>query len=251
MSLAIEAPKRGSTRPASGGEAPLADTVYLRIKQAIIRGDLAPGTQITEQQIAAELEVSRTPVHQAIVRLENESWLKLLPKRGVVISTVTSEEMRAVYEVLTGLEGIAVERLASRAAGDNDPVDAEIRETALAAEVALQQSDLMGWAEADDRFHTLLVERSGNPYLATLARAVMEQSHRARLLTLHLRPPPTSSNRDHREILKAISRRDAAAAKAALEAHRRRGMAVLLPILDSLSSRRRFEPLRSPDASYG
>jgi DNA-binding GntR family transcriptional regulator len=218
----------------------LAEGVYAKIKAAIMHGDLPPGSQITEQQIATELEVSRTPVHHAIIRLEHEGWLKLQSKRGVTISPVTAEEMRNIYEVLMGLEGVAVERLASRPKAKNDPIDLEIRAAAAAAEDALQANDLTGWAAGDNRFHSLLVEWSGNPYLASLARTVMEKAHRARWLTLHLRPPPTSSNRDHREILEALTARDPAATKAALEAHRRRGMAIILPILDLLASKRRF-----------
>ncbi|MBY0295652.1 MAG: FCD domain-containing protein, partial [Methylobacterium sp.] len=138
------------------------------------------------------------------------------------------------------------ERLAARPAGD--PGEAAIRAAAEAAEAALARGDLAGWAEGDDRFHALLVESCGNPILAGLARTVMERSHRARLLTLRLRPPPDSSNRDHREILAAITRRDPPAAKAALEAHRRRGMAVLLPILDALAGRPRLGPGLRDDA---
>lgn len=239
----LSAPGRlpGTVRPAGRvGDVPLADSTYSKVKLAIIHNDLAPGSQITEQQIAAELEVSRTPVHQAIVRLDAEGWLKLHPKRGVVISTVTAEKMRFVYEVLTGLEGMAVERLASRPKPSEAPVETELLAATVEAERALAQGDLDVWAHNDDRFHSILVGRSGNPLLATLARTVMEQAHRARLLTLRLRPPPTTSNRDHRAILSAITRRNPAAAKAALEAHRRHGMEVLLPILEKMSDRQRF-----------
>lgn len=235
--VALGRPKLDGNSQPNGS---LTDSIYHKIKKSIIFGDLSPGSQITEQEIAAELEVSRTPVHQAILRLDNEGWLKLNPKRGIVISTVTSREMRDIYEVLTGLEGMAVARLASRPPLAHDPVDAEIRVAASGAEEALERADLPAWAEQDDRFHSLLVERSGNPYLASLARTVMEQSHRARLLTLQARPLPTASNRDHRAILDAIARRDPAAAKTALEDHRRRGRDVLLPILDQLAARRRF-----------
>ncbi|MCJ2072438.1 GntR family transcriptional regulator [Methylobacterium sp. J-030] len=235
--VSVESRRRA---PAQTNDVPLADSVYAKIKAAIIHNDLEPGSQITEQQIAAELEVSRTPVHQAIIRLENEGWLKLQPKRGIAISTVTAGEMRYVYEVLMGLEGIAVERLAARPTSTHDPVDAELLAAAVEADEALAGGDLARWAQSDDRFHSLLVGRSGNPYLASLARTVMEQAHRARLLTLRLRPSPTSSNRDHRAILEAVAVRDPAAAKGALETHRRRGMDVLLPILERLASKRRF-----------
>ena len=239
--LSAPGPMPGTVRPAGRvGDVSLADSTYSRIKLAIIHNDLAPGSHITEQQIAAELEVSRTPVHQAIVRLDAEGWLKLQPKRGVVISTVTAEEMRFVYEVLTGLEGMAVERLASRPKPSEVPVEAELLAAAVKAERALAEGDLDVWAQNDDRFHSILVGRSGNPLLANLARTVMEQAHRARLLTLRSRLPPTTSNHDHRAILDAITRRNPAAAKAALEAHRRRGMEVLLPILEKMSGRQRF-----------
>ncbi len=218
----------------------LSDAAYRKIKAAIIHGELAPGLQAAEQQIAQRLQVSRTPVHQAIVRLEQEGWVRLLPKKGVVIDDVNSTEMRHIYEVLMGLESIAAERLASRPLEDESGIDAEIQSVAGEAEAALAAKDLDAWAEADDRFHRLLVERSGNPHLVRLARSVMEKSHRARLITLSGRPWPEQSNKDHKEIVDAILRRDPAAAREALSAHRRRGMAVLLPVIERIQEKARI-----------
>lgn len=225
----------------TGRNAMLWDAAYTKIKSAILRCDLPPGTQITEQDLASELNVSRTPVHQAIVRLEQDGWVKLQPKRGVLISPVTAAEMRDIYEVLLGLEAIAVERLASRPADLNDPIDLELRMAAEKANHALQSCDLMEWAGQDYRFHSLLVERSGNPCLANMARTVMEKSHRARLLTLRIRVPPAESNKDHELIVDAIVKRSPASARSALDAHRRRGMEVILPILGEIASRSRFK----------
>jgi DNA-binding GntR family transcriptional regulator len=221
-------------------EQPLADIAYAKIKEAIIHGELPPGLQAAEQRIAAQLQVSRTPVHQAIVRLEQEGWVQLLARRGLVVAPISAQEMRHIYEVLMGLEGMAVARLAARAPQDGDEIDRLLTAAADAGILALMNEDLPGWAQADDRFHTLLVECSGNPYFSRLSQTVREHAHRARLLTLWLRPKPTAANSDHQALLAAIRKRDPAAARAALEAHRQRGMDTLLPILEELAAKPRI-----------
>ncbi|WP_028238313.1 GntR family transcriptional regulator [Stutzerimonas azotifigens] len=216
----------------------LTDTAYQKIKAAILHCELPPGSRFSEQQIASLLQVSRTPVHQAVVKLEQEGWLRFLPRKGVQISSVTADEMRHVYEVLMSLEALGVMRLASREAHAADGIDQALDQARREGERALERDDLDAWAEADDRFHTLFVDSSGNPHLSRLARNVREQAHRARLLTLRLRPTPVASNVDHKAILDAILARDPLAAREALEAHRTRGMATLLPLLEQLASNR-------------
>ncbi|MBU3032338.1 GntR family transcriptional regulator [Paracoccus marinaquae] len=230
-----------SAKGAAVGAVPLAEVVYGKIKSAIIHSELPPGEQVAENQIATLLKVSRTPVHQALVLLEQEGWVRVLPKRGVIIAPVSAEEMRNIYEILMGLESIAAERLASRPADTDDGIDAMIAEAAEGAKSALDRKDLSGWAEADDKFHRLLVELCGNPDLYRLARSIMDKAHRARLITLFDRPPPVQSNIDHDEILDAIRRRDSNAARDALRMHRMRGMAALIPILEKAeANQRRF-----------
>ncbi len=101
----------------------LTDTAYQKIKAAILHCELPPGSRFSEQQIASLLQVSRTPVHQAVVKLEQEGWLRFLPRKGVQISSVTADEMRHVYEVLMSLEALGVMRLASREAHAADGID--------------------------------------------------------------------------------------------------------------------------------
>lgn len=221
-----------------GKELPLSDVAYKKIKDAILVCALAPGSKHSEQQLAAYLDFSRTPVHQAVVRLEQEGWLTFLPRKGVAISSVTAEEMTHVYEILMSLESLGVVRLASRPRDVDDGIDLLLEEARLDGEKALEKNDLQGWAQADDRFHTLFVDGSGNPLLSRLAANVREKAHRARLLTLDKRPLPLRSNQDHKQILDAIVSREPELARAALEAHRTRGMNTLLPILRDLQSPR-------------
>jgi DNA-binding GntR family transcriptional regulator len=219
---------------------PLTDIAYRRIKAAILDGSLPPSLLVSEHQIATRLAMSRTPVHQAIVRLEQEGWIELLPRRGLLIAPVSAPDMLDVYEALLALEVAAVGRLTSRLTPENDPALLELEQACDDADAALEEGDLPGWAAADDRFHALLVDLSGNRHIARLARSVMEQAQRARLLTLKLRPRPNASNADHRAILEAIKARDQDLACARMRAHRQRGMDVLLPILEALSTKTGF-----------
>lgn len=216
--------------PSIGGHA---EGAYEQIKAAIVRGTLAPGSRISEPELARQLGVSRTPVHQAVVRLQDEEWLEVSSRRGLTIAALEARAMREIYEVLVGLEGIAVAALASRS--PEDPIDAQLAAANAKCEQALEQNDLMMWAEADNAFHRLLIESSGNSRLIRVGAMLEEHAHRARLLTVRLRPLPTQSNLDHANIASLIGKRDPVRARAELEEHRKRGIETLVPILDALN----------------
>jgi DNA-binding GntR family transcriptional regulator len=233
-------PTTEAAPPATTPSEPLADVAYARIKAAILDGSLPPGLLASEQQIAARLAMSRTPVHEAIVRLVQEGWIEMLPRRGVMIAGISAADMHDVYEALMALEVAAVGRLAARAASGDDAVLQSLEQVCEDAETALAADDLIAWAAADDRFHVLLAELSGNRHIHRLARLLMEQVQRARALTLKLRPRPSASNADHRAVLAAIRKGDQAMACERMRAHRQRGMDVLLPILEALATRPNF-----------
>lgn len=218
----------------------LTGVAYRKIKAAILDGSLSPGLLASEQQVATRLTMSRTPVHQAMVRLEQDGWIRLLPRRGLQIAPISPTDMNDVYEALLALEVAAVGRLASRPLQERDPALAKLEQACKDGEAALGREDLAAWAAADARFHTLLVDFSGNVHIARLARSVLEHAQRARQVTLKLRPRPSSSNDDHRAILDAIRASDPSLARARMQAHRERGMQVLLPILDALAMKSSF-----------
>jgi DNA-binding GntR family transcriptional regulator len=232
---AVLRPWASADEPPEGSGQTQADIAYRLVKMAILDGGLPPGYRASEQQIALRLSMSRTPVHQAVVRLQQEQWLELSPRRGVEIATIDSGDMREVYETLMALEGAAVAKLAARPPDVDDEIDASLRVAGDECVSALDADDLRGWAEADHRFHTLLLTTSGNTRLARLAQSVTEQAHRARLVTVGLRPRPTASNADHDAIIRAIVEREPVTAREALERHRRRGIETLLPILEALT----------------
>jgi DNA-binding GntR family transcriptional regulator len=204
---------------------------YEALKEAIRNNVFAPGYQGSEQEIASQLGMSRTPVHEAIIRLQEEGLVRVLPRRGVVVCAISPDDMREIYEVIIALETASAELLAEKPADERGPVAEELEAVNAEMQAALKADNLPAWAKADERFHQLLVERSGNGRLARMFHTVMDQSHRARMLTLRLRPKPTASVREHRAIVDAIQEGNPEAAREAAKRHRVAARDQLLPLL--------------------
>lgn len=205
------------------------EIAYARIKQRILDNEYAPGTQVLEQTMSADLGLSRTPVREALVRLEQEGLLRIVPRHGVEIMTLSADDMREIYEMLSCLEPKAVELLAERKPTARDI--APLVEACAAMEAALASEDLKAWAAADERFHLALVDLCRNGRLAATVMSFWEQTHRVRMFTLKLRPLPVESTKEHRAVLDAILAGDEAKARGLYEAHRLRSQAVLTDII--------------------
>lgn len=215
-------------------KASLVEGAYDALKSAIRDNVLPPGYQGSEQQIASQLGMSRTPVHEAVIRLQEEGLVRVLPRRGVLVCAISPDDMREIYEVIIALECASAELIAAMPPERSGPIAEELAAVNAAMDAALAADELVAWAEADGHFHQLLVERSGNRRLSRLFHTIMDQSHRARMLTLRLRPKPALSVREHAAILKAIRKGDAAAARDQTKAHRVRARDQLLPLLQQL-----------------
>lgn len=210
----------------------LVSDAYRAMKDAIRDNVFAPGYQGSEQEIALRLGMSRTPVHEALIRLQEEGLVRILPKRGVVVLALSPDDMREVYDVIIALEGMAAELIAAMDVQNRRPIVAELEAINAEMKTALQREELDVWARADDRFHRLLIDRSGNARLARLVHTIMDQSHRARMMTLRLRAKPTKSIKEHQSIVAAIKSGDAALACNHAQLHRRRARDELLPLLE-------------------
>lgn len=213
------------------GGSTLVDIVYRKIKNKILSNEFPLGYQALEQEIAALLGVSRTPVREALIRLDKEGLVELIPRRGMYVRPLVPDDMREIYEVLTCLESTAAELLARRKPGK--AVLAPMERAIDAMDTALARDDLDSWAEADAEFHNALLQLCGNRRLAEFAETVRDQGHRARLATLRLRPRPTRSNVDHRAVLNAIRSGDWRKARNTHEAHRKRASEMLMKMLSA------------------
>jgi DNA-binding GntR family transcriptional regulator len=207
------------------------DDAYDLLKADILENRLPPGLQATEPEIAVRLGMSRTPVREALVRLQNEGLIELVPRRGIRVVPIAPKDMHDIYQLLTVLEPEAAADVARR--GMNR-AELEALETATAdMERALEHGDLDGWAAADDRFHRTLLSYSTNERLTAFLNTLFDQAHRARMITLRLRETPTKSTVEHRDILQAILSGDAQKTREVFRRHRERSAAELVRILEN------------------
>ncbi len=188
-----------------------------------------PDAQYLEQELANALNMSRTPVREALIRLSEERLVEVRPRHGARVIPVSVDDMREIYELLTELESMAARRVAERGL---KPADLTRLEFAVAQmDAALERDDLAAWARGDETFHALLVDLAGNSRLSEVVAMFRDQAHRARMQTLRLRPKPVDSNRDHAAVVAAIRRRDGETAAGVHRRHRQQAGAMLLKLL--------------------
>ena len=215
----------------------LVEEAYAAVKGAIQSGVFPPGFGGSELEIAHRLGMSRTPVHQAIVRLEVEGMVELKPKRGVVISALSPTDMREVYDVVIAVEGMAARLVAEHEATVREEVCRTLVALNRAMSEALSDDDLIGWADHDVAFHASLVAGAGNGRLERIANMNIDQSFRARRATLLLRPKPSRSIADHDAIIAAIRAGDGVAAGQAAQSHKIAARDLVIGLLENYNMR--------------
>jgi DNA-binding GntR family transcriptional regulator len=208
------------------------EIAYGKLKAQILQNELTAGYQATEEEIARQLGMSRTPTREALMQLQNEGLVEVRPRHGMRVLPVSVDDMREIYDILTSLESMAAGQIAQKGLSDTELE--ELSSTVADMDAALKADDLVAWAEADKKFHSLLVSLHGNVRMQTLVNNFMDQSHRCRMLTLKLRPRPDESNADHAAVLDAIRRRDADAARRIHRQHREKSAAMLIDLLEYL-----------------
>jgi DNA-binding GntR family transcriptional regulator len=218
-----------NAKVAERASSPLVEAAYRQIRSRILDNAWLPGHHALEQALALELGMSRTPVREALIRLQNEGLVEVVPRHGMRVLPVSAADMKEIYEILTSLEAMAAELVAGKR-----PAPAELAPLEKASrdmEKALKKDDLDAWAEADERYHRHLIELCANRRLAAVVYNYWDRAHRARMFTLRLRPKPVNSTHEHLAVVEAIRRGDAVAARELHRAHRERGSRELLEIL--------------------
>jgi DNA-binding GntR family transcriptional regulator len=218
-------------RPAPSATAPsLVDRAYEAIRRRILDNVYQPGDRALESDLAAELGISRTPVREALIRLQNEGLIEIVPRHGMRVLPVSAMDMKEIYEVVTALESCAMELLARRR-----PTSAELKPLVDATRQmtrALKAKDLEAWAQADEAFHKHLVESAGNRLLVEAIQQYRDRAHRGLMFSLRLRPRLETSTREHMALVDMLRKGDAAGAVEANRAHRERASQELLDIFE-------------------
>lgn len=219
----MNAPTRASTTS-------LVDDAYELIRRRILDNLWPPGHRALEQEVALALGMSRTPVREALMRLQNEGLVEVIPRHGMRVLPVSPNDMGEIYQILTALECMAAEMLARRkpTAQELEPLVAATR----AMDKALKADDLDAWAAADERFHAQLLELAGNRQLQATVLNYWDRAHRARMFTLRLRPKPVNSTKEHMQMVERLRAGDAVGAAAVTRAHRERAAGELVSIFE-------------------
>ncbi len=184
---------------------PLRDVVFHTLRQAILRGELKPGERLMEIHLAQKLGVSRTPVREAIRKLELEGLVRMIPRKGAVVAEITISDLEDVLEVRMALEELAV-KLACRMLTP-EQLD-EIGGLADEFEQTLYGEDVGACAQADMRFHEAIYAATGNGRLVQILNNLREQMYRYRMEYLKDRDAHQKLVQEHAEILESLADRD-------------------------------------------
>ena len=184
---------------------PLRDVVFNTLRQAILRGELKPGERLMEIQLANKLGVSRTPIREAIRKLELEGLVLMIPRKGAEVADITEKSLMDVLEVRRALEELSVQLTCDRITKE------EINELGQAAEGfknTLKSKDVTEIAEADVRFHDVIYTATKNQKLIQLLNNLREQMYRYRVEYLKNEDVYPKLLREHEEIIEHITKKD-------------------------------------------
>lgn len=195
---------------------PLRDVVFKTLRQGILTGELKPGERLMEIHLANRLGVSRTPIREAIRKLELEGLVIMIPRRGAEVAQITEKNLQDVLEVRRELDAFAAKLACQRM---NEEQMSQLKEAAEAFEKAIETKDATVIAKADVAFHDIILKSTENDRLIQLVNNLAEQVYRYRFEYVK---DKTSHNRlieEHRNIYESIVNRDEAAAAMAVGAH--------------------------------
>ena len=195
---------------------PLRDVVFNTLRQAILRGELAPGERLMEIQLAERLGVSRTPIREAIRKLELEGLVLMIPRKGAEVARISEKSLRDVLEVRRSLEELATE-LACQRMDEEQISELEQARDAFAAAVA--SGDILEMAECDEKFHDVIFYGTGNSRLVQILNNLREQMYRYRLEYIKDEDKRQILLLEHENIVKAIRARHVAEAREAMREH--------------------------------
>jgi DNA-binding GntR family transcriptional regulator len=198
----------------------LHEQTYQALQDSILSGELAPGDRLIETQIAEQLQVSRTPIREAIRQLQREGLIAADDRGWLRVATVSPTEAIQLYDCRIALETLSVTQACTKAS------DAELKElyelvsqAAKLLESSSQNADSVALLELDYQFHRTIARSSGNTYLASLLDQVFGKMALLRLQTTRHNPRVLEIRTEHQQLYEAIAKRDLVAATAAIQNH--------------------------------
>ena len=209
----------------------LGQHVFENLKNAIVKGDMPPGGRLIESRLAETLGISRTPVREAIHKLEREGYLKKLSRGGFSVLGLSREDVDETFGIRSVLESYAA-RLATEKHRTNDlkPLEKKIK----LYQKHLDSNDLDALPKINTEFHDLLYALSRSPKLIHMINNLRDQIYRFRQLILKNEKLAKMSNEDHKDMLERIRQRDADGVERLVREHLARGRKAVMESYDEL-----------------
>ena len=195
---------------------PLRDLVLEALREAIMNGSLQPRERLMEIQLAEELGVSRTPIREALRKLELEGFIVMVPRKGAFVADISFKDITEVFEIRAALESLAAGLAAERIT--DEEIEALERNLVAKAE-AIAANDLQKLVEVDTNFHETIYQASRNQRLRSIISNLREQIQRFRTQSLSFPGRMKYSLAEHRAIVEAIEARDTHLARQLAQEH--------------------------------
>jgi DNA-binding GntR family transcriptional regulator len=189
---------------------------YDALREAIVRGDLAPDARLVEADLSTTFDMSRGAVRTALIRLEQDGLVVREPHRGARVRRVSDEEAVEILQARAVLEGLAVRQAAERI---DDAGVARLRACVARQRELLEHGDLLGASDANADLHATLLELSGHATAARLIHSLNARTVRYQYRTILIPGRPAASLAEHTAIVDAVSAGDATGAEDAMRGH--------------------------------
>lgn len=194
----------------------LTEKAYLEIKKRIIRYHLKPGARLRIDELAAALNMSQTPVREALNRLEQEQFVERLPQKGFGVRALSIQEVEDIYDLRAALEVLAAEQAAQRM----DPqIHQQLRVLLNKIQVLIKEGERGQILKLSQEFHVIILEGSGNRLLAETGRGILDRIWMIQNLNLLTSDHMTDAQREHLEIMEALVIGDPAKAAKLMRDH--------------------------------
>lgn len=195
---------------------PLRDVVFNTLRQAILKGELAPGERLMEIQLAEKLGVSRTPIREAIRKLELEGLVLMIPRKGAEVAKISEKSLKDVLEVRRSLEELAIELACQRMTEEDF---ADLRDAEDVFRKAVSTGTSMEIAESDESYHDVIYNSTRNLRLVQILNNLREQMYRYRLEYIKDEDKRQILLIEHEKMMRALIGRHVAEAKQAVREH--------------------------------
>lgn len=202
----------------------LTEHAYTVLRDRVISGELAPGAEVSEPELAEQLQMSKTPVREALARLCVEGLMEAFPRRGYRVTPVTLKDMNDLFAVRGALEGMAAALAAQNL--DANELDA-LEKLANASYIIGENVSTTTFVSTNEMFHAAIARGSRNPRLYALVMSHLEQCARLFYMGTRIRDLNPETTNDHQHIVAVLRERDSEKARLAMIQHNentRRGL---------------------------